>query len=170
MPLYEIKDLKSHQDKKSRLMGLDVGDKTIGIALADITWQVATPLTTLARTNKKADITTLLELVEKHQVIGVIIGLPVNMNGTYGPQAAKIQEFAKDLMNRSNMMVTFWDERLSTVAVNRTLLEADMSRKRRSQVIDKLAATFILQGALDRLRQMEIILNDSKQQPLGYQP
>jgi putative Holliday junction resolvase len=154
MPLYEIKDLKSHQGKKSRLMALDVGDKTLGIALSDTTWQIATPLTTLARTNKKADITALLELMGKHQVIGVVIGLPVNMNGTCGPQAAKIQEFAKDLMNRTDIIVSFWDERLSTVAVNRTLLEADMSRKRRGQVIDKLAATFILQGALDRLQQM----------------
>jgi putative Holliday junction resolvase len=170
MPLYDIKDLKSHQDKKSRLMGLDVGDKTIGIALSDITWQIATPLTTLARTNKKADIAAILALIEKHQVIGIVIGLPVNMNGTYGPQAAKIQEFAKDLANRSNGLVTFWDERLSTVAVNRTLLEADMSRKRRGRVIDKLAATFILQGALDRLQQMGTTLNDLKQQLPDHQP
>jgi putative Holliday junction resolvase len=155
MPLYDIKDLKSHQDKRHRLMGLDLGEKTIGIALSDTTWQIATPLTVLARTNKKADMAAILKLVEEHHVIGVIIGLPVNMNGTYGPQAVKMQEFAKALIDRSDLMVTLWDERLSTVAVNRTLLEADLSRRRRGQVVDKLAATFILQGALDRLRQIE---------------
>lgn len=155
MPLYDIKDLKSHQDKRHRLMGLDLGEKTIGIALSDTTWQIATPLTVLARTNKKADMAAILKLVEEHQVIGVIIGLPVNMNGTYGPQAVKMQEFAKALIDRSDLMITLWDERLSTVAVNRTLLEADLSRRRRGQVVDKLAATFILQGALDRLRQIE---------------
>ena len=160
MPLCNISELKGYQNKQCRLTGLDLGEKTIGVALSDTTWQIATPLTVLARTNKKADIAAILKLAEEHHVRGVVIGLPVNMNGTYGPQAVKMQDFAKALIERSDLMVTLWDERLSTVAVNRTLLEADMSRKRRGQVVDKLAAAFILQGALDRLRQMEITLKE----------
>lgn len=153
MSLYDVKDLSCHRGEKRRLMSLDLGEKTIGIAVSDPTWQIATPLTVIRRTNKKADIAAIFKLANDHNVIGLIVGFPVNMNGTFGPQATKMQDFAEMLSQASNLLVALWDERLSTVAVNRTLLEADMSRKRRAEVVDKLAAAFILQGALDRLRQ-----------------
>ena len=155
MPLCEIHDLANYRERGQRVLGVDVGEKTIGIAISDATWRIATPLMVIRRTNKKADIASLLSLISQYHAIGIIVGLPVNMNGTYGPQAEKMREFASHISELSQVLVTLWDERLSTVAVNRTLLDADMSRKRRGEVVDKLAATYILQGALDRLRTIE---------------
>jgi putative Holliday junction resolvase len=135
-----------------RLLGLDLGEKTIGLALSDIMRMIATPLVTLERTKFSADAQTLISLMEKNNVAGLIIGLPLNMNGTEGPSAQSTRAFARNLDDKRPIPILFWDERLSTTAVTRTLLDADMSRARRKDVVDKMAASFILQGVLDAMR------------------
>lgn len=152
MVITTILDLKPLKTPKSRLLGIDLGDKTIGLCLSDTTWSIATPLETIRRGKLENDLLQLKNLMEKHQVVGVVIGLPINMNGTEGPQAQKVRHFIDTLLSLVDISVVLWDERLSTTAVTRTLLEADVSRKRRSQVVDKMAASFILQGVLDSLR------------------
>lgn len=134
-----------------RLFGLDLGTKTIGIALSDTTRRIATPLETIRRTRFQADADRLLELADEHAVGGVVLGLPLNMNASEGPRAQATRAFAANLMRRTNLPIAFWDERLTTVAAERVLLDADASRRRRSEVIDKMAAAYMLQGALDRL-------------------
>jgi len=135
----------------TRLLGLDLGTKTIGLALSDISRTIATPLETIARTKFTNDINRLLELFDKMNISALVIGLPLNLNGSEGPRAQATRSFARNLTKHTNLPLVLWDERLSTVAVERTLLEADISRKRRAEVVDKMAAAFILQGALDRL-------------------
>jgi putative Holliday junction resolvase len=156
MPLHDIKDFASHRGCGQRIMGLDLGEKTIGVAISDPTWQIATPIMVIRHTNRKADMTAILTLASQYHVFGIVVGLPMNMNGSFGPQAEKMREFALSLSELSETTVMLWDERLSTAAVNRTLLSADMSRKRRGEVVDKLAAAYILQGVLDRLRGFKI--------------
>jgi putative holliday junction resolvase len=138
-----------------RLMGLDVGTKTIGLALSDVTRVVASPLETIRRQKFTLDANRLLQLVSLHDIGGLVIGLPLNMDGSEGPRSQSARSFGRNLTRLEGfpegVALTFWDERLTTVAAERALLEADMSRKRRSEVIDKMAATLILQGALDRL-------------------
>ena len=136
----------------ARLMGLDLGTKTIGLALSDVLRSVATPLDTIKRKKFSVDAAALLQLAQSHEVGGFVLGLPVNMNGTEGPRAQSTRAFARNLSGLMELPILFWDERLSTAAVTRTLIEADASRKRRSELVDKLAAAYILQGALDRLR------------------
>lgn len=150
--LYDVKDLAEYRERGRRLMGIDLGEKTIGVAISDTTWRIANPVMVIRRTNKNADVAAILNLVSQYHVVGIVIGLPVNMNGSYGPQAEKMREFARALSDLSDALVALWDERLSTMAVNRTLLSADISRKRRAEVVDKLAATYILQGVLDYLK------------------
>ncbi len=133
-----------------RLLGLDVGTKTIGLALSDVTRQIATPLETIRRTKFKADAARLLALAKEHGAGGLVIGLPVNLDGSEGPRAQSVRAFARNLGQMTALPMCFWDERLSTAAAERVLLEADASRKRRAEVIDKMAAAYILQGALDR--------------------
>lgn len=152
MAITTILDLKPLKTGKSRLLGIDLGDKTIGLCLSDITWSIATPLETIRRARPENDFLQLKNLIEKHHITGIVIGLPINMNGTEGPQAQKVRQFVDTLLEHVNIPVVLWDERLTTTAVTRTLLEADVSRKRRSQVVDKMAASFILQGVLDSLR------------------
>lgn len=134
-----------------RLLGFDPGTKTIGLALSDTSLKVATPLMTIKRKKFKDDVAIIGELIEKYNIGGFIIGLPLNMDGTEGPRCQSCRQLQKNLEEFFNVPASFWDERLSTVAVTRTLLEADASRKRRAEVVDKMAATFILQGALDSL-------------------
>jgi putative Holliday junction resolvase len=136
----------------SRLFGLDVGTKTLGLALSDVTRTIASGLTTLARTKFTADARTLLDLAREHAIGGFVIGLPVNLDGSDGPRAQATRAFARNLAKLTPLPILLWDERLSTAAAERALLEADMSRRRRAQVIDKVAATLILQSALDRLK------------------
>jgi len=155
MPLYDVKDFASHRERGRRIMGIDLGEKTIGIAISDDTWRIATPVMVIRRTNRNADIASVLNLANQYHALGIVVGLPKNMNGSIGPQGEKMREFARSLSELSQILIALWDERLSTAAVNRTLLEADMSRKRRGEVVDKLAATFILQGALDHLRAID---------------
>jgi len=134
------------------LLGLDVGTKTVGLALSDVTRTVATPYETLRRTKFTADAKRIAEVVEKESVGGLVIGLPFNLDGSEGPRAQSTRAFARNLSAHVSIPMAFWDERLSTAAVERHLIEADASRKRRAEVIDRMAAAYILQGALDRLR------------------
>jgi putative Holliday junction resolvase len=147
-------ELRAALQKGERLMGVDLGSKTIGLALSDVSLTVATPLETIRRTKFTADATRLLALAAEHGAGGLVIGLPVNMDGTEGPAAQSARAFARNLEKLSALPVAFWDERLSTAAVTRTLIEADASRARRAEVVDKLAAAYILQGALERLRSL----------------
>ncbi len=135
-----------------RIMGLDVGDKTIGIALSDLLGWTAQPLTVLRRTSLKQDLEELARICREQEVEKIVVGLPRNMNGTYGPRAQLVMEFKEKLEQALGLPVETWDERLSTAAAERTLLAADVSRARRKQVVDKLAAVVILQGYLDRQR------------------
>jgi len=140
--------LKRHQ----RLMGLDLGTKTIGVAVSDSLLTIATPVETIARTKFTADAAKLSALAETRQAGALVYGLPVNMDGTEGPRCQATREFAREFAKRHPLPYAFWDERLSTAAVQRMLVqEADMSRKRRAEVVDRAAAAYILQGALDAL-------------------
>jgi putative holliday junction resolvase len=141
---------------RSRLLGLDLGEKTIGLALSDTSLSVATPLQTLKRGKFSADAQILDGLIAEHGVGGLVVGLPLNMDGSDGPSAQSARAFGRNFAARSELPIIFWDERLSTAAVTRTLLDADASRRRRADVVDKMAAAYILQGALDRLRTMGI--------------
>jgi putative Holliday junction resolvase len=138
-----------------RLLGLDLGEKTIGLALSDTLLSVATPMQTLKRAKFGADATKLDIIISEQGVGGLVVGLPLNMDGSDGPSAQSARAFGRNWAARSPLPVIFQDERLSTSAVTRTLLEADASRKRRSDVVDKMAAAYILQGALDRLRNLK---------------
>lgn len=137
--------------RHARLMGLDLGTTTIGLALSDVERRIASPLETIRRTKFGADARQLCALMAKHAVAGLVIGLPVNMDGTEGPRAQATRAFARNLAPLIDVPVAFWDERMSTMAVERTLIAADASRARRAELVDKLAAAYILQGALDRL-------------------
>lgn len=147
-----LSELRAALKRGERLMGLDLGSKTIGLALTDVTLTVASPLETIRRTKFSADVARLLALAAEHQVGGFVVGLPVNMDGTEGPAAQSARAFARNLEKLSPLPLAFWDERMSTAAVTRTLIEADTSRARRAEVVDKMAAAYILQGALERLR------------------
>ncbi len=135
-----------------KLLGLDLGTKTIGVAISDGMRYSATPLETIRRTKFTADAERLLALIAVNAAVGVVVGLPLNMDGTEGPRAQSTRAFVRNLSARTPLPIVFWDERLSTAAVTRTLIEADTRRDRRAEVVDKLAASYILQGALERLR------------------
>jgi len=139
----------------ARLLGLDVGTKTLGLALSDVTRTIASGLTTLSRAKFSADAQRLLQLVQKHAIGGLVVGLPVNLDGSEGPRAQATRAFVRNLGRLIGLPILFWDERLTTAAAERALLEADVSRQRRARVIDKVAATLILQGALDRLKHFD---------------
>ena len=147
-----LQELKALNTVKCRLIALDLGDKTIGVALSDLTWTIASPFGLIKRTKLEKDMEKIQAIVVEHTVTAIVVGLPVNMNGSEGPRAKITQEFMKKMHDFLSIPLFAWDERLSTMAVTRTLLEADMSRKKRPKVIDKMAATFILQGVLDRLK------------------
>ena len=147
-----IEDLPPLLTNDARLLGLDVGTKTIGMALSDVTRSVATPFDTIRRSKFAADAKTIREVVEQNQVGGLVIGLPINLDGSEGPRAQSTRAFARNLAAHVEVPIVFWDERLSTAAVERHLIEADVTRKRRAEVVDRMAAAYILQGALERLR------------------
>lgn len=149
--LCEIEDLPSHLAANARLIGVDLGEKTIGLALSDVRRTIASPLETLPRGKFQADAKKLLAIAAKFDAGGLVIGLPKNMDGSEGPSAQSARAFVRNLGPLTDLAIVFWDERLSTAAVERTLIEADTSRKRRDAVVDKVAAAYILQGALDRL-------------------
>ena len=137
------------------LIGLDLGTKTIGVAVSDTILSVATPIKTIKRKKFSIDAELLLGVISNKSCCGVIIGLPKNMDGSEGPRAQSTRAFARNFSVKTNLPITFWDERLSTVAAEKALLEADTSRKRRAEVIDNVAAAYILQGFLDRLRVLQ---------------
>ncbi|MEO8422000.1 MAG: Holliday junction resolvase RuvX [Hyphomicrobium sp.] len=141
---------------RAPLIGIDAGTKTLGLALSDITRTIASPLTVIRRTKFKEDAAELLHQAAEHKIGGFVLGLPINLDGTSGPRVQATRAFARNLNALSTLPILLWDERLSTVAAERTLLEADASRRRRAEVIDKLAAAIILQGALDRMRWMAL--------------
>lgn len=139
----------------SRLLGLDLGEKTIGLALSDRLLMVATPMETLKRGKFATDAAQLDIIISAQGIGGLVVGLPLNMDGSDGPSAQSARAFGRNWVNHSALPLIFWDERLSTMAVTRTLLDADASRKKRGEVVDKMAAAYILQGALDRLRRLK---------------
>lgn len=156
MPLLTIADLKPALPRHARVMGLDLGTKTIGLALSDIRLTIATPFDTIRRTKFTKDVEQLFALMDKHEVGGLVLGLPVEMDGTEGSRCQSTRAFVRNLLGLRDVPLALWDERLSTAAVTRTLLEADASRARRAEVVDKMAAGYILQGALDAMaRQTE---------------
>jgi putative Holliday junction resolvase len=136
------------------LMGLDLGTQTIGVAVSDGLRSVATPLQTVRRKKFGTDAARLMDIARDRALTGIVLGLPRNMDGSEGPRCQSTRAFARNLSRLTDLPITFWDERLSTVAAERALLEADTSRKRRAEVIDHVAASYILQGLLDRLRHL----------------
>jgi putative Holliday junction resolvase len=135
----------------ARLIGIDVGSKTLGLALSDTTRKIASALVTLRRSRLGADLHRLLEIAAEHGVGGFVVGLPLKLDGSEGPRAQATRAFVRNLAKATPLAILCWDERLSTAAAERVLLEADTSRRRRAAVVDKVAATLILQGALDRM-------------------
>lgn len=152
--LIPIEDLVPLLAPEARLLGLDVGTKTIGLALSDVTRCVATPFETIRRTKFTADAKKIRETIETNQVGALVIGLPLNLDGSEGPRAQSTRAFARNLAAHVGVPMVFWDERLSTAAIERHLIAADASRKRRAEVVDRMAAAYILQGALDRLKRL----------------
>ena len=137
------------------MIGLDLGEKTIGVAVSNKLVSVASPLETIRRTKFKNDAAQLIKIIELRDIEGIVLGLPINMDGSEGPRCQSTRAFARNLNNLIEISISFWDERLSTVAAERVLIEADTSRKRRNQVIDHVAAGYILQGALDRIQNIK---------------
>ncbi len=146
-----IPSLKTILQTGQRLLGLDIGSKTIGLALSDTTLTVATPMETIRRTKFKVDVLRLEAIVNEQNVGGFVLGWPINMDGSEGPRCQSTMAFSRNLAEKINLPQALWDERLSTAAVERTLIEADRSRARRKQLVDKMAAAYILQGALHAL-------------------
>lgn len=136
---------------RGSIAGLDLGTKTLGVAVSDPGRLVASPLETIARKKFTLDVDRLLEIAASRKCVGLLLGLPVNMDGTEGPRAQATRAFARNLANRTPMLIGFWDERWSTAAVERLMISFDTSRKKRAESVDRLAAAYILQGALDRL-------------------
>jgi len=154
MPVLDLLDLPAATPPYTPLVGLDLGEKTIGVAVSDATRFVASPLELIRKTKFTDDAAALFRAMESRNASGIVIGLPVNMDGTEGPRAQSSRAFARNLLRLSeDLPIAFWDERMSSMAVNRMLIdEMDMTRARRADVVDKAAAAWILQGALDRLR------------------
>lgn len=140
--------LPSHK----RLMGLDVGDKTIGLSLSDIMLTIASPLLTIKRSKFSKDVETLKNLVAEHKICGLVIGYPMNMDGSHGPRTQSTRAFVSNLKKHIDLPMLMWDERLTTMAVQRAMLEGDLSRQKRAQLVDKLAASYMLQGFLDTIK------------------
>ena len=151
--IYEdVYEFSNELQSNNSLIGLDLGTKTIGVAVSDTILSVATPFKTIKRKKFSLDTDNLLEIISTKNCCGVIIGLPKNMDGSEGPRAQSTRAFARNFSAKTELPITFWDERLSTVAAEKALLEADTTRKRRAEVIDHVAAAYILQGFLDRLK------------------
>jgi putative pre-16S rRNA nuclease len=149
-----LPEAAAHWGARGALIGLDLGTKTIGVATCDPDRRLATGVTTLMRKNFTADAQALLALAAERAAVGFVLGLPINMDGSEGPRAQSTRAFARNLAKRTELPIALWDERLSTAAVERELIAADVSRAKRAAVIDQHAAAFILQGALDRLAKL----------------
>jgi putative holliday junction resolvase len=140
-----------YRGMKMRILGLDVGEKTIGVAVSDPLGFTAQGIDTIRRKKLEYDINEIMNYCKQYEVDTIVVGLPKNMNGTLGPQGEKMLEFSEVLRSQSGLKIEMWDERLTTVAANRAMLEADISRAKRKKIVDKIAATYILQGYLDRI-------------------
>jgi putative holliday junction resolvase len=151
LPLVEA---AGHWPERGALIGIDLGSKTIGVAVSDPERRVATGVETIARLRFSADAARLLALAQERRAVGLVLGMPINMDGSEGPRAQATRAFARNLARLTDLPIALWDERLSTAAVERQLIEADVSRAKRAAVIDQHAAAFILQGALDRLARL----------------
>ena len=150
MAIVEMNNLRKTVKRGERLLGLDLGSKTIGLAISDSGFMIASPLETIQRKKFTSDALALKAIIDERQIGGLVLGLPKNMDGSDGPRVQSTRQFAANLLERFDIPIAFWDERLSTMAVERVLVdEADMSRRKRSAVVDKMAASYILQGALD---------------------
>jgi putative Holliday junction resolvase len=154
MPVLDIADFAAALPQHAPIVGLDPGEKTIGVAVSDITRTVASPLALIEKTKFSKDAEALFKLMDSRGALGIVVGLPMNMDGTEGVRCQSNRALARNLLRiKPDLPITFWDERLSTAAVTRVLIdEHDVSRKRRDEVVDKMAAGWILQGALERLR------------------
>ena len=153
MPVYDLMALSAALPARAPLAGLDLGEKTIGVAVSDTGRSIASPVALIKRTKITLDAEELFRVMDAREVGGVVIGLPVNMDGTEGPRCQSVRAFGRHLMRLRDLPIAFWDERLSSAAVNRMLIgEADVTRARRADLVDKAAAGWILQGALDRMR------------------
>lgn len=150
--LRDVDVFRTRLQPGQRLMGIDAGTKTLGLALSDVGRTIASALQTIRRTKFSTDAERLLALCQTHQIGGLVLGLPINLDGTEGPRAQATKALARNLNKLTELPILLWDERLSTAEAERMLIDADQSRRRRAQVIDKLAATIILQNALDRMR------------------
>jgi putative pre-16S rRNA nuclease len=153
-PVIAIEELPKLLAPEARLLGLDLGTKTIGMALSDVSRSVATPYHTIRRSKFTADARAIAAAIADNGVGALVIGLPLNLDGTEGPRVQSTRAFARNLVPKIDVPILFWDERLSTQAVERHLIDAGASRKRRAEVIDRMAAAYILQGALDRLKHL----------------
>lgn len=156
MPVLDIEDFAAALPQYAPIVGLDPGEKTIGVAVSDVTRTVASPLALIEKTKFTKDAEALFKLMDSRGAIGIVVGLPMNMDGTEGVRCQSNRALARNLLRiKPDLPITFWDERLSTAAVTRVLIdEHDVSRKRRDEVVDKMAAGWILQGALERLRSL----------------
>jgi len=154
-PILPLVEAAEHFALRGGLIGLDLGTKTIGVAVSDPDRKLATGVETITRTNFTADARRVLALAAERTAVGFVLGLPINMDGSEGPRAQSTRAFARNLAKLTELPIALWDERLSTAAVERELIAADVSRKKRAAVIDQHAATFILQGALDRLLRLK---------------
>jgi putative Holliday junction resolvase len=154
MPVLDIEDFAAALPQYAPIVGLDPGEKTIGVAVSDVTRTVASPLALIEKTKFTKDAEQLFKLMDSRGAVGIVVGLPMNMDGTEGVRCQSNRALARNILRlKSDLPITFWDERLSTAAVTRVLIdEHDVSRKRRDEVVDKMAAGWILQGALERLR------------------
>jgi putative Holliday junction resolvase len=150
MPLLSFENfIYTSFEPEGRFLGCDVGEKTIGLALSDKRKKIASPFQVIHRTQWKRDSESLLKIMKDFEIVGVVVGLPLNMNGSEGPRCQSTRQFATNLLAVNDLPLCLWDERLSTMAVTRTLMEADLSRAKRNKVVDKMAASYILQGFLD---------------------
>ena len=153
MPLFELPEFAAALPAQGALMGLDPGEKRIGVAVSDTTRLIASSLEQITRTKFAADAEAILKLYDARQCAGFVVGLPLNMDGSAGPAAQSARAFARNLLAKRDVPLLLWDERLSTAAVTRTLIEGDASRRRRGEVVDKMAAAYMLQGALDAMQE-----------------
>ncbi len=153
MPLLDLSAFAAALPARAAILGLDPGEKRIGVAVSDTTRLIASSLGTVARSKFAADAEAILKFFDQRQCAGFIIGLPLNMDGSSGPAAQSARAFARNLVAQRDVPLLLWDERLSTAAVTRTLIEGDASRQRRGEVVDKMAAAYMLQGALDAMQE-----------------
>src|SRR5215470_1679731 len=151
MLLQDPRELRDAVPPGARLMGLDVGTKTIGLALSDTRLVIASPLDTIRRRRFAEDMAALFAVIDRHEAGGLVIGLPLSLAGSDSPRTQSVRQFARNLLAQRDMPVAFWDERLSTAAVTREMIAHDMTRNRRAQIVDRIAAAYILQGFLDAM-------------------